>query len=318
MVESGSVLGRFASPTAERETRLAILSDLHLSVGDRGTWRVSHRTKQRLESAVDSLNQRDLDGVLFIGDLVQSGTREEYEAFDRILDDLKAPFFALPGNHDLTGFGSGTKVSLPEFERRYTPGELPYHERIGGVDLLALNSNPSTRDSVAETYTGRLSPATLDWIEETLETVDHPLVAVHHNLPGTRSFLYDSADQWPVSAGSPDFENADELVDVLEKGGTPLVLTGHVHFPAVIPTGEVREFTLPPLGPYPGAYTVLEIDEHGTTAFLHSVVDRQERIEALSSGLENCRVLVAAAQLAGLPLIDDVSGSTAVRDGDGR
>lgn len=308
MIDLDPVLGRLAKPTAAEETRLAILSDLHLSVDTSGTWRVSHRTEDRLEAAVDSLNRQELDGVLFNGDLVQSGARTEYEAFDRIIEDLDAPFFAVPGNHDLTEFGSGTKLTLPEFERRYTPGKLPYHERIGGIDLLALSSNASSRDAIAKTYAGRLSSETLEWLDEMLGIVDNPLVTVHHNLSGTRSLLYDSGEQMPVDPGSPAFENDDELVDVLARNAAPLVLTGHVHFPAIVRTRGTREFTLPALGPYPAAYTILEITERGTTAFLHPVTDRQERIEALVSGLENGRVLMAAAQSAGLPLGDDFSG----------
>jgi Icc protein len=67
-------LAQFAEPVAGENTRLAVLADLHLSVDEEGTWRVSHRTVDRLEAAVESLNERDdLDAVLFVGDLVQSG-----------------------------------------------------------------------------------------------------------------------------------------------------------------------------------------------------------------------------------------------------
>lgn len=309
MTTRGSVLGRFDRPSAETTTRLAVLSDLHLNVEDEGTWRVSHRTEDRLESAVESLNRQDLDGVVFNGDLVQNGARAEYRAFDRIVDDLDAPFFAVPGNHDVHGFGSKEKLTLAEFERRYTPGGLPYHERIGGVDLLALDSNRSSRDSLVETYTGRLSTETLEWVEDKLSTVEAPIVSVHHNLPGSRAFLYDAEERFPVDAGSPNFENADELMALLVENEAPLVLTGHVHFPGVIDVEGVREFTLPALGPYPCGYTVLDVDERGTTAYFHPVADSGERIEALSSGLENCRVLLAASQLAGLPLVDDFSDS---------
>ena len=309
MTASGPVLGRFSNLTASEPTRLAVCSDLHLSVDAQGTWRVSHRTQERLEAAVASLNRQSLDGVVFNGDLVQYGTRAEYEAFDRIIDALEVPFVAIPGNHDLTQFGPGPKRTLSEFERRYTPGELPYRTRIGGIDLLALNSNQSTHDSIAETYVGRLDDRTLEWLSTQLASADHPLVAVHHNLPGTRAMLTAATADFDVEDGSPRFENADELVAVLENapGSPPLVVTGHVHFPAVERTGAVREFTLPALGPYPGAYTVFEVTETGATATLHSVLDHDARIEALASGLENCRVLLAASQLAGVPLVEDVA-----------
>lgn len=308
MDDAAPILTRFDAPVAEAPTRIAVLSDLHLAVEASGTWRVSHRTADRLESAVTSLNERDdLDGVVFAGDLVQRGTKRQYERFDAAIERLDHPFFAIPGNHDLITGGAGDPLTLGAFERRYTPGELPYHERLGGVDLLALNSNRSTRDDVADAYEGRLEAETLAWLEGKLAAVDHPLVVVHHALPGTRSTLMETMDRLPVDGGSPAFENGDELVDVLVDGGAPLVLTGHLHFPAVATTGGLHEFTLPSLGPYPNAYTVLEIDERGTTATMHPVADFDGRVESFVDGIDHVRVELAAAQLAGLPLLDEWS-----------
>lgn len=306
---SGPLLGRFDRPTAESRTHIALLADLHLSTEATGTWRVSHRTEERLKRAIRSINGTDVDAVVFVGDLVQSGARGEYDALDRLLSDLEAPFLAVPGNHDLYASGSEPKLSLEEFEKRYTPGSLPFHERIGGVDLLGVNSNASTHGSLSDSYAGRLSEATLEWLADRLEALEDPLVAVHHDLPGSRSFLFEAAQQFPVEAASPGFENVGALVDVLRTAtGDPLICTGHVHFPSVVPTCGVREFTLPALGPYPASYTVLEIGPSGMTAWLQPVTDHTGRLEALSSGLGNARVLLAAAQLAGLPLTAGVRG----------
>lgn len=307
MNESNSVLARLERPVTKTKTRIAVLADLHLSVKKTGSWRVSHRTEERLRTTVDSLNKRrDLDGVLFVGDLVQSGTTAEYEAFDRAIEELDHPFFAIPGNHDLIANESYDSLSLGEFEARYTPGELPYHKRIAGIDFLALSSNRSTRESVADSYVGRLEPETLIWLKEKLAVLDDPLVAVHHNLSGTRSMLMDSGEHLPVSVGSPDFENADDLAMVLESADAPLVLTGHLHFPAFVETLGIQEFTVPSLGPYPNAYSVLEIDENGTTVTMQPVADYHERLESFVHGIDMCRVQIAAAQLAGLPLVDEL------------
>lgn len=310
MNDAAPVLARFDYPVAETETRLAILSDLHLAVEQAGTWRMSHRTRDRLKRAVTSINSDpEIDGVLFLGDLVQDGTVAQYRAFDEIIPDLDAPLFAVPGNHDLIATGSGPSVTLTEFEDRYTPDGLPYHTRVGGLDVLALNSNRSTHGSLAESYTGRLSADTLGWLEDKLATVESPLVAVHHNLPGTRSLLFESEETLPVPVGSPDFENTDEFLRVLREGGSPLVVTGHLHVPAVSTAGGVREFTLPSLGPYPCSYTVLDVGPDGTTARMRSVAEYPDRVESFVQGQSHCRVLLAAAQLSGLPLVDDFRSS---------
>jgi len=97
------------------------------------------------------------------------------------------------------------------------------------------------------------------------------------------------------------------LLDVLDRTDAPLVLTGHLHVPTVAQAAAVREFTLPPLGPFPCGYTVLHVDERGTTATYHGVADFDGRIEALGLGLEQDRAVLAAAQLSDVPLVDELA-----------
>ncbi len=302
-----SVLGYFATPTAETRTRIAVVSDLHLSTSGVGTPRVFHRTGERLRRVVTSLNRNELDAVVFNGDLVQNGTRAEHDAFDRIVADLDPPLFAVPGNHDLIdGDGAGTPLTLPEFQRRYAPASFPYRVQIGGVDLIGLNSNASTRETLTDSYTGRLSRSTLEWLDETLDAADSPLVAVHHTLETVRRRYRNERKQLPVeNGGCPAFETADELADVLATNGDALVVTGHLHVPTVVRSGGITEFTLPPLGPYPCGYTVLDVGRRGTVASFHSAATHARQAEALGLGRENDRVLLAAARMSNLPLVAD-------------
>lgn len=302
---SATVLATFDEPTAARPTRIAVPADLHLTVDASGTWRVSHRTPDRLKAAVAAWNEEALDAVVFIGDLVNDGTQTQFEAFDEIIADLEHPFYAIPGNHDLIARDDVASMSLTGFENRYGAEEFPYHRRIGGVDLVALNSNQSTHSTVTSTYAGAVSEETLGWLRSTLPELEHPLVTIHHNLPGVRG-LHDRAVQaLEVSGGSPGFENAAALQSVLRAAGGPLVVTGHLHFPAVITDGAVTEFTLPSLGPYPCGYTILDIDEQGTVATFHSVANLDDRIEAFVHATEHTRAQLAAAQFVGLPLRDE-------------
>ena len=182
------ILGSFTRPTTEAHTRVAFVSDLHLSTRGYGTSRALHRTEERLKRVVASLNEDRLDAVVFNGDLVQNGTRAEYEAFDRIVADLDPSLFAVPGNHDLIdrGDGSTSQLTLAEFERRYAPTSFPYRVRIGGVDLIGLNSNASTRAALTESYSGRVSSSTLDWLETATSEAESPIVSVHHTLETVR------------------------------------------------------------------------------------------------------------------------------------
>jgi DNA repair exonuclease SbcCD nuclease subunit len=306
-VESGPVIARFSELTADRPTRIAILSDLHLSEDEFGTARVLHRTRDRLNAVVESLNGQRLDGVLFNGDLVQNGTVAEFDAFDRAVKTLECPLYAIPGNHDLIERKetSGTQLTLSEFEHRYTPSSLPYRERVGGIDLIGLSSNASERGELTTSYRGRVSERSLDWLETTLGDVDSPLVAVHHTLDLVRNRYLTEQKRLPLeNGGCPEFENAGAVADVLADAGEQIIFSGHLHVPTLVQTDTLSEFTLPPLGPYPCGYTILDIDADGTTATFHAVTNHELQAEALGYGLESDRVLLAATHMSKLLLGD--------------
>ena len=55
-----------------------------------------------LKNVVNHCNEFNptIDLVFVTGDLTDSGRLEEYEEFNKILRDLKIPWFVIPGNHD--------------------------------------------------------------------------------------------------------------------------------------------------------------------------------------------------------------------------
>ena len=306
-----TVLGSFARPTAETHTRVAFVSDLHLSTRGYGTSRVLHRTEERLKQAVASLNEDHLDAVVFNGDLVQNGTKAEYDAFDRIVADLEPPLFAVPGNHDLIDRvdGATPQLTLPEFERRYAPTPFPYRVRIGGVDLIGLSSNASTRAALTDSFSGRVSSSTLEWLAGATSEATCPIVSVHHALATVRERYRNEQQHLPLENGDcPAFENGEELISVLEEESEPLVVTGHLHVPTVVRSAGITEFTLPPLGPYPCGYTVLDVGSQGTVASFRSACTYARQAEALALGRENDRTVLAATRMSNLPLATDESG----------
>ena len=306
MIREGSTMGSFPRPTAPETTRVAVLADLHLSTMEEGTWKVYHRTADRLRAAVRALNGQDLDAVVFLGDLTKDGAIADHRAVQRILADLDHPVFAVPGNHDLELAGTDSPaLSLGGFKDRYAPGHLPFHRSVGGVDLFALNSHASTDEAPAESWVGHVSADTLDWLDTHLEEADHPLVAVHHTLPRTMEWYDRQQARLPVSSNPPIFENGAELAALLRSHDVSLVLTAHLHFPAVIDSDGLNEVTVPPLGSFPSAYTIVEIAPGGTTITHHPVVDLAGHVESLGYGRESPRVLLAAAQLSRYPLVTD-------------
>lgn len=305
---SGQLLARLERPTTTEPTRIAVLADVHLATEATGTWKVYHRTESHLRSAVAAVNDREVDGVLVAGDLTRNGNPAEYDRFDE-LAAFDSPTVAVPGNHDLpTTYHERETLSIAAFERRYTPGGLPFRAEFAGVTVFGLNSHAATAEAPADSWDGRVRAEQLMWLDEALSTADpeSSIVTVHHNLPATGE-LYDRySAELPVDGSVPGFSNPGPLVELLRDHEIPLVVTGHLHFPAIARTRGVRELTVPAVSSFPHAILVLEIDEAGTVVRFLPLEDTQGMVESLAHGYEKDRVMLSAAQLATFPLADDL------------
>ena len=82
---------------------VAQITDLHVRAA--GADHRKYNTNASLEHIVEALNARETqpDVILATGDLGNVGAHGEYEAAKEILDQLKAPYYIIPGNHDARG-----------------------------------------------------------------------------------------------------------------------------------------------------------------------------------------------------------------------
>lgn len=306
---SGQLLARLERPTATEPTQLAVLSDVHLATDATGTWKVFHRTERHLRAAVDGVNERAIDGVLVAGDLTRNGVPAEFDLFDE-LATFEPPAVAVPGNHDFpTTFDEHESLPIPEFEDRYTPSGLPFRTRFGDLEVFGLNSHAATPEAPAETWNGRVDAEQLMWLDDALADADTDasVVVIHHNLPATGD-LYDRyRAELPVGGDVPGFSNPEPLVDLLVTHDVALVVTGHLHFPAIQRADGVTELTVPAVSSFPHALLVLEVDERGTVVRLVPLTDGDGMVESIAHGYEKDRVLLSAAQLATFPLVDDLA-----------
>lgn len=155
---------------------LAQLSDLHISTPDTTLGQFLHPV-ERLHSAIDTLNDLDrpLDALVITGDLVDTGSAQEYRLLRAELDRCRFDWYVLPGNHDLadgfaTEFGDRPGVrSGPPF--RWVVDRYPL--RLIGLDT-----------TVTERHDGALDTERLEWLSDTLAAApDHPTVVAMHHPP---------------------------------------------------------------------------------------------------------------------------------------
>jgi len=334
--EASTVMARLAAPTTRYPTRLAVISDPHVSTRASGSAKQFDRTESFLETTIDDINGRDVDAVVSTGDLTKDGAPWDFRRVDELLAKLSAPCVAVPGNHDVPKtFDDHRSASRGRFVDRYTPGSLPYHTRIGGVDLFGLDSAWTPGGELRESHDGRITAAQLGWLESRVATADCPVVLTHHNLPLTASDLAADGEATGVDmSGVPVMRNGPEVVERVAAAGVPLALTGHIHLPGVGHTGDAEastarqstpkattdggttstprltEITAPATCTFPQAYLLVDIDSRGTTVRYVPIATPAEAIEsyrARNNGTEIDRgqAVLGSIRTAQFPLIEE-------------
>jgi 3',5'-cyclic AMP phosphodiesterase CpdA len=302
----GPVFARLSRPRPETPTRLFVASDPHLSPTASGTWKVYHRTETRLRAAVDAADDLGVDAVVLPGDLTRDGREAEYAVADEVLADLSAPFVAVPGNHDVPKrWDDYVAPTAAEFGGRYGLGPYPFHARVGGLDLLCLDT-ASAGGRLTHTHEGELSAAALDWLRRTVARVDTPVVVTHHTLFHPRDHV------GPFPDG--DFyrlRNAQHAHEELAERGGVLVLSGHLHLPTTTARGGVREIVAPATCSFPPAGLLIDSGPTGTTVRLVPLAGRQGMAEAYiraDAGNAHGQGVAAYADrglLSGFPHVDE-------------
>jgi DNA repair exonuclease SbcCD nuclease subunit len=283
---------------------------------------VYHRSAGRLRAALADAARRGVDAVLSAGDLTKDGAPWEYDRLDEVLAGSDLPFFSVPGNHDVPKgpveeYEHGDDHETPPVERfadRYAPDSYPFVHRVGGVDVVAVNTATQPDGSLRRTHDGAVSAATLSWLESALEAAEAPVVLMHHNTPAMLDqFRAHREAGHPEMGLPPVLRDPDPLVDVLTGGGAPLVVTGHLHNLGVARTGPTWEVTTPATGSFPQGYLLFEFDADGAVVRYVPVAGVEGMAEAhharWSAGTTSAGYAsFASVRLASLPLVDARDG----------
>jgi 3',5'-cyclic AMP phosphodiesterase CpdA len=315
-----NVMARLTEPTTDDRTRLAVVADPHVATRAEGTSKLFEHTREHFAAAVADAGTRDVDAVVSVGDLTKDGEPWNYEAVDEVLTALDVPFLAVPGNHDVPKAGDEhDTMSVRSFAKRYADVETgpdedgdgyPVRTRVGGVDLIGLNS-AGTATRLNDSHEGEVPAEDRDFLESALADADAPVVLTHHNLPAMYDRLRAHRDAVePEMFIPPTTREGDAFVDSLTTGGAPLVLTGHLHMPATVATDGVREVMVPTTCSFPQAYCLVDVGPEGTTVRMVPVADEaglRTGYAERSTDSTTARGLtaVAAINLARFPLVDE-------------
>lgn len=106
-----------------------------------------------LAEIVQEVNEAGVDFMICLGDVVASGSEEEYIAFQETMQALECPYYAVPGNHDIREKG------FDHFSSRLGP--VDYHFDYGGyrfifADSAAMDFSEAQRGWLAGVLDGEL------------------------------------------------------------------------------------------------------------------------------------------------------------------
>lgn len=194
----------------------ALITDIHVSRNETSV--------DDLKNSVLSVNNKPEVKFVFVsGDLTEGGDRASLLKAKEILDGLKVPYFAIPGNHETKWSESG----VIDFRKIF--GDDRFRFDYDDFVFIGFNSGP-----VIRMMDGHVGIQDIIWLEDQLKSVDprKNIVIITH---------------YPLQHG--DIDNWYELTDLLRKYNVKVVLGGHYHankltdydgIPAVINRSNLR------------------------------------------------------------------------------
>ncbi len=241
----------------------AQLSDIHISsLGDYEEI-LSGRAAEFLAHTIAGLNRlAGLDFVLITGDLFNQPTPENVALFQQAIQNLKKPYYIIPGNHDHRNPTDSAGLTRHQFAHLFNPQvQNRPTEPTSQNGYWSLTINPQVQliglDSNRDADWGGLIDAPqAAWLAAELDAHADKIiiVAVHHpfhrlapidDLPNWRNFVCD---------------NGPDMLALLDQHPqVKLVLSGHHHQSKADLLGQRLHLACPALAIYPCAYRTLRL-----------------------------------------------------------
>lgn len=215
-------------------TRIAFLSDLHLSPTHGFFW----ENFRRAAAAVDAAG---VEAVVVNGDLCINGPDSDEEMIfaAHALGQLRTPVLALPGNHDVgdepPGQDPNQLIDAQRLERWATSfGADRFVRDLGAWRVIGVNAQLFGAGLPREAEQN-------DWLAEQLAgAAGRPVALVLHKPLFVE---HEGEDELTASSINPAPRAA--LLALLREGGLRMVISGHLHATRDRMVGGIRHLWLP-------------------------------------------------------------------------
>lgn len=206
--------------------KMGILSDLHLGHSGGDTWHnrlLFDQAEEVVRETVAVLNKQSLDMVIILGDVTNSGVKEELESAEKVLSKLAMPWLVLPGNHDREGIRTGL------FNKTFGKHIPDVYREVAGVPGLFLTEYVPPVE-YPKTELGK------DTIKEAVEmirrqNIENLCVFSHFPLISQENYAREHKARY-----AKHYIDGEELLHHLDKlvSGTIFSFSAHQHWHRII------------------------------------------------------------------------------------
>lgn len=249
-------IGSQVCTAANNNLRIAQVSDAHFSsYEDNTSYKFLKKSGELLNDAVFQINTSGpYDFVIFTGDLINTPKINELEKFSNYANKLIYPWYAIPGNHDISIDGPLTKS-------KFIQTIANTNENMNQKDVFyAFTPKKGFRvvclDSIIDyeiTTNGVISNEEYLWLKEELDSHEKDIIIVCTHVPIIE----------PYSSSNHKLINDYEVRRLLKTHKNPIiVLQGHYHGAKIKQDDNMLVISCPSLVTYPNAFRVININSN--------------------------------------------------------
>ena len=199
--------------------RFVATSDTHIeTLGDIGCQRTSAMLKTAYAISEADEDYKNLDAVVFSGDLTDNGKRKSFYAFAAVTDNEiregTERLAVVAKAHDSYTFFNNSLDVFTDI----TGQETDFHRVIGGFHFIGISRSPTLKH-----YTKQQ----VEWLDENIAAAiaadpEKPVFVFQHEHVRDTVYGSSKSDGWGL----------DTFTEVLEKYPQVVHISGHSHFPA--------------------------------------------------------------------------------------
>lgn len=215
-------------------TRLALIADLHFG----------RERKVLLPHLLTAIHAAQPDYVVIAGDFVQRARPSHFRPARAFVDQLQAPWIAVPGNHDIPLYNIASRLLWPRAAyRRHIATQTEPLIQTDTATLIGIDTTDPLR-----VQRGRISDAQIDHVCTTIRQDDGrlPVIIAHH-----------------------PFHQNPEVEKKLMRGAARALEAWSDCGPHVILSGHLHSFLVEPFVTRKGAGQTLQIHCGSSTSTRH-------------------------------------------------